>query len=203
MSVADFPSLVGLGWSVLRTPMFGNSVKQFASGKEARIAFMSAPRYKWGFTFDLLRDSTTFQELKQVIGFFGLRTANLDNFHYTDPSDNAVIAQAGGAGDGATKTFQLVRSIGGYAEPVIAPVTIANLTVAGVAKNNPADYTFSTSTGILTFVVAPGNGAAIVYDITFKWRVRFVDQEIEFENFVYQMWAARKVEIISVKGEVP
>ena len=58
-----------------------------------------------------------------------------------------------GVGDGVTKTFYLNAK----------PIEISNLyiTVAGTPVAYPAGYSLEASTGIVTFVTAPANGAAI------------------------------------------
>ena len=63
-----------------------------------------------------------------------------------------------GTGDGTTKDFYLNSK----------PVELENLyvTVAGVAKAYPGTYTLEGNQGIIHFVTAPANGAAIVVEGT-------------------------------------
>lgn len=198
MSTVDFPTLLGLGWPV-RTPIFNNLYQQASNLKESSATLASAPRWKWKLPFEMLRDDAN-NELKTLVGFVCTRLGSSDKtFLFTDPDDNSVTAQGGGSGDGATKIFQLVRTYGGFVEPIAAPITVANLKVNNVAKSNPTDYTFDTTTGLLTFVVAPGNGLAIVYDLTYKWRCRFLNDSNDFEKFLFQMWSQKGIEFISVK----
>ena len=71
------------------------------------------------------------------------------------------------------------------------------LYVNGVAQA-PSAYTLGT-TGLITFTNAPAAAATIAWTGDFYTRVRFAQDSIEFEEFYYQFWQARKVELISVK----
>ena len=57
-------------------------------------------------------------------------------------------------GDGTTTNFQLTRREIGY--PALSSVT-----VGGTAMTSGTDYTYDSATGIVTFTVAPANGAVI------------------------------------------
>lgn len=200
MSSLDFPTLIGLAWNVGRSPIFRNLVQETASQRTARAALATSPRWKWSFNYDVIRqDGVSFNELKTLVGFYCARLGNWDTFLYTDADDNAVTAQAGGSGNGIDTQFQLVRAFGTSIGPVQAPVLVSNLTVNGVAKSQPGDYTVDNATGIITFAVAPPNGHAIVYDVTYKWRCTFVEEEIEPEKFNSKFWLLRGLEIISEK----
>ena len=52
------------------------------------------------------------------MGLFLQCQGQFGTFLYTDPTDNAVTAQAIATGDGSTTTFTFDRSLGGFAEPV-------------------------------------------------------------------------------------
>jgi len=41
--------------------------------------------------------------------------------------------------------------------------------------------------------------AAIVYDMTYKWPVRFLDDTTDFEEFMFRMWQNKKLELITLK----
>jgi len=71
------------------------------------------------------------------------------------------------------------------------------LYVNGVAQA-PSAYTLG-ATGLVTFVATPSMGAAIAWTGDFYTRVRFAQDSIDFEEFYYQFWQAKKVELISVK----
>jgi len=121
MATNVLPSLAGLGFNVTRTPVWDTTVQQAISGKETRVARQTYPRWKWELTYSVLRSGAAYGELQQLAGFFNALQGMFDTFLYQDADDNRVTGQGIGTGDGVTTTFQLVRSFGGFAEPVLAP----------------------------------------------------------------------------------
>ena len=197
MSNAVFPILPGLAWDVVKRPTFSSIVQRAASGREVRAALWSYPIWVWKLTYDLLRDDAT-NELRTLMGFFLARQGSFDSFLYSDPSDNSVTAQSIGAGTGALKTFQLVRALGGFVEPVFDVNGTPTIKVNGVTQTTPAQYSIN-STGLVTFVTAPASGATITADFSYYFRCRFKEDMAEFTNFASKLWAARTIEFTSVK----
>jgi hypothetical protein len=68
---------------------------------------------------------------------------------------------------------------------------------AGVKKIPGTDYTMTN--GVVSFAVPPTSGAAITADFQWLWRVRFAQDSQEFDNFMYQLWECKKVELVSIK----
>ena len=58
----------------------------------------------------------------------------------------------------------------------------------------------SITGGRITFVSAPAVGAALTWSGQFYKRVRFARDETEFEEFLQDLWSAKKVELITVKA---
>lgn len=208
MSVQVFPSLPGLGWDVERTPMWNNIVQESQSGKELRLANWTYPRWKWSLGFNLLRqgnvNGTAYTELSTLAGFYNARQGSFDSFLYTDASDNSVTGQALGLGDASTTTFQLVRTFGGFVEPITAPNVVSKVYVNGVDK--VGFWTVSNwgtaSPGVITFTggYIPPAAAVITADFTYYWPCRFVDDSISFTNFITNMYEGKKIAFISLKN---
>ncbi|MDD5247815.1 MAG: DUF2460 domain-containing protein [Rhodocyclaceae bacterium] len=195
MSDLLLPSLPGLAWSVLKTPEWSTSAQRSVSGKELRLPNWSYPIWHFALTYEVLRADAVNTELQTLMGFFCARQGSFDTFLFNDPTDNAVTAQPLGTGDGATKSFQLVRQMAGFVEPVKELNGAPQLFVNGVATS-----AFSLGTGgVVTFNTAPANGAALTWSGNFYFRVHFEKDLAEFENFLYQLWALKKLEIASVK----
>src|ERR1017187_5177878 len=110
MSNAVLPVLAGLGWPVVKTPMFSTKVQRAVSGKEYRTAYYQYPLYTFSILFDLLRDVAAYLEQQELLGFFLARQGSFDNFLYTDPNDCVVTAQVFETGDGVNALFPLVRT---------------------------------------------------------------------------------------------
>ncbi len=120
MSSEIFPSVAGLEYPVVRTPIFSTLAQASASGMETRAALQLYPRWQWTLSFNFLRDDAN-NEFRTLLAFFLARQGAFDSFLFDDVDDNAVTGQAIGIGDGSTTVFQLVRSFGGFTEPVLAP----------------------------------------------------------------------------------
>ena len=210
MSNLQFPDLTGLTWDYTLTPEFSTGIQQATSGREVRAAFWSAPLWKISLTYNYLHDDAQhvdqngYSELQQLVGFFLARQGSFDSFLIDlaqltrKPLDSTVSGQPIGIGDGSTTSFQLVRNIGGYLEQVQNPAgQSATVYVAGVRKTQGTDYTISN--GIVSFSVAPANGAAITADFQWLWRVRFAQDTTDFDNFLYQLWECKKLDLQSVR----
>ena len=199
MSTAIFPALVGLGWSVKRSPMWKTRVQEAISGKETRIADWSFPRWRWELAYDFLRGDVSHAEFQALAGFFNQRQGMFDNFLYQDADDFSATGQLIGVGDGTTRAFQLVRALGGFIEPIIAPNIVSNVYLGGIVQS-PSAYTVDSTTGIVTFASAPAAAAVASADFTFYFRCRFIDDSMDFEKFMSQLWRAKKLALISLKS---
>jgi uncharacterized protein (TIGR02217 family) len=202
MSQAVFPSLPGLKWDVLKAPSWSTKVQRSVGGKELRAAFYSAPIYTWTLSYEILRQASAFQELQTLVGFFNARQGMFDSFLFADPSDSSVTTQNFGTGDGVKTAFQLVRDYGagGFTgrENVYDLAGAPSIFVNGVLKTVTTDYTVSAS-GVVTFVAAPAAAAALTWTGSYYWRVRFDLDQAEFNNFLSQLWEAKKITFVTVK----
>jgi len=206
MSTAVFPALAGLGWSVTRTELWKTRVQEAISGKETRIADWSYPRHQWALGFDFLRQGsfsgTTYGEFAALAGFFSLRQGGFDSFLYADADDSAVTGQAIGAGDGATTSFQLVRALGGFVEPILAPNAVSHVYLNGVAQsagNYAVNAWGAAAPGTLVFTAAPGAGVPISADFTFYFPCRFLVDKLDFEKFMAALYQTKKIAFVSLK----
>ena len=203
MSNSVFPTLAGLTWSVGRAPQFNTRTHTAISGRELRAAFQAYPLWKMTLNFEFLRDMAATPELKTLAGLFLTVRGSWDSFLFTDPADNAVTDMSFGAGDGATTRFQLTRAYGAggftFAEPVQNINVLTNIKIAGVTKTLGTDYTVS-STGMITFTVAPTAAAALTWTGTFYYRCRFLMDEAGFSAFMKDLWELRRCEFIGAIG---
>lgn len=204
MGIGVFPTLPGLAWSVDKQPEFSTLVRVAANGQDTRVGLMAAPKWHFKLTYDVLRADFTHQELQTLMGFFLQRHGQLDSFLYKDPDDSVVVGQPLGTGDGTAKTFQLIRSFGGFIEPVRAPDLSAtlNVYVDGVLKTSGTDYAVaawgSATPGLITFTAAPAGGKLVSADFTFFFPVRFAADTAEFSQFMRQLWELKQIELVGV-----
>lgn len=203
MSSQVFPSLIGLGFDVMRQPYWEGSARIASlSGKETAIAYQASPKWEWELTYDLLRSTASKLEFQTLAGFFNQMRGVWDDFLYTDADDYTTTDSAIGSGDGVEVDFQLVRTMGDFAEPILAPNVVTNVKVDGVTVD-PSDYTVLTwgdnDPGVIRFDTAPANGLAVTATFTYYWPVRFLDNTMTFKKFMNQMWNGKSVKFRSVK----
>lgn len=205
MSYSVFPVLPGQGWSVIKGAKFSTRTQRAVSGRETRVLDQILPIWTWTLTYDLLRDKNdtrsggalgaTFDELRTIAGFFLQMQGAFQAFAFNDPSDNAVTGQSIGIGNGSQLTFQLQRTFGGFAEPILAPHTVSHVYVDGVDSGG---WSVNSDTGVVTFLAAPANAKPITADFTYYFKVRFSEDSAEFENFMYQLWQLKQIKLQSV-----
>ncbi len=202
MSNAVFPSLPGLTWSVTKTPTWSTKVQRAVSGREQRVALMSAPLYKIQLVYSVLRGGNVngYTELEELLGFFLARQGSFDNFLFTDVTDDSVTNQNFGTGDGTTASFQLQRTYGAggftFTEPVANVNGAPAIYVGGVLQ---ASYTMST-TGVVTLTSAPAVGVPVTWTGSFYYRCRFDADTADFEEFMSNLWALKKCDLIGSLG---
>ena len=190
-----YPTVPGLTWSLKKTPMFKTLVQEAVSGFEQRAMLQIYPRWIWELVYDFFRSSSAYNELQTLLGFFLQRQGAFAPFLIRDLEDNSVTGQAIGTGDGVTTAFQLARTYGGFTEPVTDTDGTATVYINGLPTT---DYAIS-ATGQIVFTTAPASGAVITADFSYYWRVRFMDDSSEFENWADHLWANGKIQLKSVK----
>lgn len=197
MSNAVFPPFPGIKWGGTKTPVWKTITHESVSGMELRTALMTYPRYRISLSYEVLRAGAA-AELQGLIGFFNARRGSWDDFLWLDPGDHAATLAQFGTGDGVKTQFTMARPFGGFLEPVSDFVSAPAIYVGGVLKTPGTHY--SITGGRITFVSAPAVGAALTWSGQFYKRVRFARDETEFEEFLQDLWSAKKVELITVKA---
>lgn len=175
-------------------PSYRTTIVEMVSGREKRNIEWSLPRMKYNAAFGVRNLS----DLEDVLAYFHACAGRGRAFRFKDWADfksaayNAAVAatdQLIGIGDGAAKTFQLVKnySVGTLtlarviAKPVIGTVKIA---VAGVEQSS--GWTVNTTTGLVTFTAAPANLAEVRAGFEFDVPVRFDSDETQLSHASWQ-----------------
>ncbi len=195
MSNAVYPALPGLMWPVVKIPEFNTRVQRSPTMREVRYSLSSYPTYLIRLSYEYLEAA----DYQALVGFFLARRGQFDNFLFTDPEDCNATNEQIGVGNGSRKDFQLLRTLGGWVEPVENVNTISSIRVNGVTKAAGTDYTVG-ATGIVTFTVAPPAGHAVTWSGTFYFRCRFNQDSAEFQQFTKHLWDLRKVELRGATG---
>ena len=125
VATAVFPKMRGLQWDRKKTPQFNTAVRSVTSGRETRTAYMQFPWWSFELVYSYLPDdhpssinSSGYNDLQQLLGFFLQMQGNWQAFLYRDDSDYRVESGTIFTGDGVTVQFPLTRNLGGFNEPV-------------------------------------------------------------------------------------
>lgn len=195
MSNLIFPQNAGLKLERTKTPEWKTVTQVTASGKETRTAMMSYPRWHFSLDYEFLQQELLKTELTDFIGFYNQLKGAYDTFLYNDPYDNSVTDQAFGIGTGSATAFQLVRTMGGFTEPLNA---INGTPIIKINGTPTVAFTLG-ATGIITFNTAPLLNDVLTWTGSFYFRCRMEDDTMEFNQFMKQFWAVKKINFVSVK----
>ena len=178
-----FPAAIARGAS--GGPERRTEIVVTGSGAEQRNTrwYASRRRYNAGYGIKSLAD------IHDVVAFFEARRGRLYGFRWKDHADWKSCApdaspdpgdQAIGTGDGATATFQLVKSYGTGAEAYLRTITkpvsgTVRVAVDGNEVASPADFSVDALTGTVSFEAGsiPASGVGISAGFEFDVPVRF------------------------------
>lgn len=205
---AIYPTLPGLGYSVIRRPQTYTANARSGSGWQVRVAYASTPTWEWDLTYELLSDQAGSTDLRNLLGIFLAMDGDLTPFLFLDPDDNSVTGMYTGTGDGSTTIFQLQRGYGAGTfigtEPIGYLNTGAtfNVYLNGVLQSNTT-YSTATTTPVnqqLVFNTAPGAGVIVTVDMSYYFYAHFKDNTNDFEKFMNQLWTMKKITLESLRG---
>ena len=205
-----FPTLPQ-GWSITKTPSWPGRSLRSVSGLEWRATDQTYPRYEWELTYPILRDGSYakhtggtgdgYDEFHDLAGFFNLFAGGFSTFLYDDPTDDSVVGQTIATGDGSTSVWQLVRTVGGelpgggWSDPIYAVNTILAVYLDGAPTDG---YTVNYLSGQIRLCPAPADGVVVTVDFAYYWYARFMQDSMNFENFMVQLWQNKLVKFTSV-----
>ena len=199
----SLPTLPGLAWSRRKKPAFNTRIASHVSGREARVALMNYPLYEFEATYDGLTSSASgfaglgASSLQSLMGFFLQLQGQFGTFLYTDPDDSTVTGQGIGIGDGTTTAFTFARALGGFAEPVGWVTAVSHVYLNGTLQSGGS---FSLATpNTLSFTTPPGAGVVLSADFSFAFQCRFLDDQMEFEEFMSMLFEFRTLRLMTVR----
>lgn len=195
MSVPVFPLLPGIAYPRPRAARW-DTVKQDAlSGKRTRYPLWTFPVYEYELTFSYLRSDANTAEWQALLGFINSVQGAAQLWAYSDPDDNSVSAQPFGSGDGVSTSFQLVRTIGGFTEPVFLVKGSPVVKVAGVTVT-PASI---SPYGAVNFASPPAGGAALSWSGSYYWPCRFDEDLTSFSKFLVAIYELKSLKFSTEK----
>ncbi|MFB2532930.1 TIGR02217 family protein [Paracoccus sp. p3-h83] len=152
-------------------------------------------------------------DVEALIGFFEARQGQLHGFRWKDWSDYKsglpsrpvqFEDQLIGVGDGRTTTFQLVKTYtsgpGRYQRRILKPVR--GTVVVGVERERLQEaehFQVDDTTGLVTFVTAPPEGAEVHAGFEFDVPVRFDTDRVMVSVASFQAGDMPQVPVLEVR----
>jgi len=215
-----FPTLPPLAWSVHKKTVMASRVTVGATGRESQLACAVYPRWEFTLTYggnSWLREQTQnivpdptvagFTELEAISGLFLACKGAYGEFYYEDPDDNSRLNQPAGNWNLATHTttvFPLSFTWGSgpfspaFSMPVMGINTLDAVYIGGNLQSSSI-YTLDSTRTQLVLTGTPSNNGNIVVNFHFYFRCRFLDDHMDYNQFVQNLWEAREVRFESVK----
>lgn len=174
---------LALAFGAIGGPERRTEIVQLASGAEQRTARWSGSRRRW----DVGSAVQTLEELQDLIAFFEARRGALYGFRFRDFTDDrscnpesepTPTDQSLGTGDGSQTAFQLVKYYGDWARTILKPIA-GTVRVALDEVEQLSGFTVDTTTGIVTFETAPGEGVEVTAGFEFDCPARFDSDRLE------------------------
>lgn len=182
-------------------------IVELASGDEERNASWANSRRRYDVSYGVRRAD----DLAAVVAFFEARNGRLYAFRFKDWSDYksclpsatpAPTDQIIGTGNGSTTTFALTKTYASgaqsWARAIIKPVA-GTVTVSLNGVTQGSGWSVNTTTGIVTFAVAPANGAVIRAGFEFDVPVRFDTDELPVTLDIERTGSIPSIPLIEVR----
>jgi len=202
-----FPLGIALGAS--GGPERRTEIVTLGSGREERNSpwAMSRRRYNAGLGLKKLDD------IHEAIAFFEARHGRLHGFRWRDRADwksgspgasVTPLDQVLGAGDGARTAFQLVKTYvsgeASYTREIAKPVAGSlRIAVAGEAMEEGTDFSTDHTTGIVTFAVAPAEGASVTAGFEFDVPVRFDTDFLDINLAAFEAGSVPDIPVVEIR----
>jgi hypothetical protein len=200
MSDLIFPTLRGLQYPIKKTPHWNTLQNQTVVGVKKFVSLYTYPYYEFALSFSYLSDENKESDDIHTLGAFYNNVGGAGkDFLFADPlfEPNDVTDQIFATGNGTSKEFRLLRSYGGFIEPVFGVIGTAIITVNGTVVN---DVSVSDK-GLVTFASAPADGSIIKWSGRWAYRCHFKEDSAELEQIFYGGWSLEEIVLESIKLE--
>ena len=182
-------------------------VVELASGDEERNASWANSRRRYDVAYGIRRAD----DLAAVVAFFEARNGRLNGFRYKDWADykSSLPSQAItptdqqiGTGTGSLTTFQLVKIYTSGAQTwtrtIVKPVA-GTVRVALNGVEQMSGWSVDTTTGIVSFTVAPGNAVIVRAGFEFDVPVRFDSDQIDVTLDLEQLGSITSIPLLEIR----
>ena len=182
-------------------------IVELASGDEERNASWANSRRRYDVAYGIRRAD----ELASVVAFFEARGGRLHGFRYKDWADyksclpsQAVSAtdQPVGTGNGSITSFALLKrytsGAQGWTRAIAKPVAgSVRLALNGVEQIS--GWSVDTSTGVVSFDIAPGAGVAITAGFAFDVPVRFDTDTLDVTLDIERLGSITSIPLLEIR----
>ena len=182
-------------------------IVELASGDEERNASWASSRRRYDVAYGIRRAD----DLAVVVAFFEARNGRLHGFRYKDWADyksglpsQAITAtdQQIGTGTGSLKTFQLAKRYVSGAQSwtrTIAKPVAGTVRVALGMVEQMSGWTVDTTTGVVTFTIAPGNGVVVRAGFEFDVPVRFDTDVLDVTLDIERLGSITSIPLMEIR----
>ena len=183
-------------------------VVELASGDEERNASWANSRRRYDIAYGIRRAD----DLAAVVAFFEARNARLYGFRYKDWADyksslpsQAITStdQQIGIGTGSLNTFQLTKRYTSGAQTwtrtITKPVASTVRVALGIVEQM-SGWTLDDTTGVVTFITTPGNGAIVRAGFEFDVPVRFDTDMLDVTLDIERLGSINSIPLIEVRS---
>lgn len=213
----QFPT--NLSYRTSGGPGWSTEIIETDSGAEERVSRWVYPRHQWNAAYAI----RSYEDLALLKAFYNARRGTAfgfrfkDWFDYTSTTEGIKIAdypishldQPIGIGDGTQVDFQLIKRYisGGITRDIKITKPVAGTVLVGLGgADQSSGWTVNTTTGIVTFSVAPTSSVAVEAGYEYDKAVRFgreIDSLLEavYENF--GSGSVPDIPLIELIDEVP
>jgi len=182
-------------------------VVELASGDEERNASWANSRRRYDVAYGIRRAD----DLAAVVAFFEARNGRLYGFLYKDWADykSSTPSQAItptdqqiGTGTGSLTTFQLAKSytsgVQTWTRTIVKPVA-GSVRVALNGVEQMSGWSVDTTTGIVSFTVAPGNAVIVRAGFEFDVPVRFDSDMLDVTLDLEQLGSITSIPLLEIR----
>ena len=193
----QFPPDISYGSS--GGPVYATDIVITAGGHEQRNIHWEQARAR----YNVAHGVKTKAQLEQLIAFFRARKGRAHGFRFKDWTDYQIANQTIGVGNGSVTAFQLVKtySSGGADDVrVIRKPVVGSVSVKANGVTVSSGISVATSTGIVTFSVAPASGVVITASAEFDVPVRFDTDRLSATLDDYGVHSWMDIPLIEVRA---
>jgi uncharacterized protein (TIGR02217 family) len=182
-------------------------IVELASGREERNSPWAGSRRRYDASYGIRRAD----DLAAVTAFFEARMGRLRGFRWKDWSDYksclpsqtpSATDQLIGQGDGSVTSFQLTKTyasgLQSYARVVNKPVAGTVLVAVGGVEQS-SGWSIDTTTGIVTFTVAPATGASVTAGFEFDVPVRFDSDLLDVTLDIERLGSITSIPLVEIR----